>query len=81
VLPQLDREQRGIGDRHDPVVLVVHDQHRHADGPEILGEIGLGESLDGPPPAPLDRSTRLPSFSSFDRYLSNQGGMRIPPSV
>jgi hypothetical protein len=38
--------QARIGDRHNLVVLAVHDQHRHVDGLEIPGEIGLGEGLD-----------------------------------
>ena len=66
VLEQLDRQLGGVGDRHDLVVVAVHDQRRHVDRLEVLGEVGLREGLDAvvvglgaahhalPPPVPDD---------------------------
>ena len=46
LLQQLCREQRRIGDRHDLVVVAVHDERRHVDDLQILGEVGFREGLD-----------------------------------
>ena len=35
-----------FGDRHDLVVVAVHDERRHADDLQVFGEVGLREGLD-----------------------------------
>src|SRR4029450_10329549 len=68
-LDQLGREQRGVGDRNDLVVVAVHDQRRDVDALEVIGEVGLAECLDAVvgglyathnplPPPPPDTVTR-----------------------
>ena len=59
--------------------------------PQHVSAHGLGRDLeeayvqaqDGPGRRPVqpDRSTRLPSFSSFDRYPGNQAGMHAAERV
>src|SRR6185312_2609390 len=46
VLQKLRRQRRGVGVRHDLVVIAVHDKHRHGDLLEVLGEIGLRKGDD-----------------------------------
>ena len=46
VLQQLRRQQRGVGDRHDLVVIAVHHERRDPDDLQILGEVGLREGLN-----------------------------------
>src|SRR5204863_3547498 len=43
---ELRGEQRGIGDRDDLVVVAVHDEGRHVDDFQILGEVGFRERSD-----------------------------------
>src|SRR5262245_65084089 len=35
---ELDGQQRGIGDRDDLIVIAMHDERRHVDDLQILGE-------------------------------------------
>ena len=42
----LGREHGRGADRHDLIVVAVHDERRHVELLEILGEVGLGEGLD-----------------------------------
>jgi hypothetical protein len=46
VLHELRGQRPGVGVGHDLVVIAVHDQDRHADLLEVLGEVGLGEGHD-----------------------------------
>src|SRR5215510_16010081 len=46
VLQQLHRQQCGVGDRHELVVVAVHHQRRDGDGFQVFGEARLGEGLD-----------------------------------
>lgn len=46
LLQQFHRKQRGVGDRHDLVVVAVHHERRHVDDLEVLGKVGLPEGLD-----------------------------------
>ncbi|CAG9194520.1 hypothetical protein BGLA2_1110064 [Burkholderia gladioli] len=46
VLQQLDGLQRGVGDRHDLVVLAVQHQGRHRNRLQVLGLVGFREGLD-----------------------------------
>src|SRR5216117_3632288 len=43
---ELRGEQRGIGDRDDLVVVAVHDEGRHVDDFQVLGEVGFRERSD-----------------------------------
>src|SRR6059058_2339629 len=43
---ELRGEQRGIGDRDNLVVVAVHDEGRHVDDLQVLGEVGLREGSD-----------------------------------
>src|SRR5690606_24775028 len=43
---KLGREQGGVPDRHDLIVVTVHNQRRHLGRFQVLGEVRLGESLD-----------------------------------
>src|ERR1044072_6057732 len=40
------RLSRGVMDRHDLVILAVHNERWHIDLFEVLGEVGFGECLD-----------------------------------
>jgi len=46
VFDQLDREQGGVGDWDDLVIVTVHDQHQNVDGLELISEVGCRERLD-----------------------------------
>jgi len=46
LLEQLGGQRRGIGVRHDLVVVAVHHQHGHVDLLQILGEVRLRECDD-----------------------------------
>lgn len=46
VLQELGREQGRVSDRHDLVVIAVHDEGRHGDDLQVFGEVGFGEGLD-----------------------------------
>ena len=46
LLQELHRQQRGVGDRHDLVVVTVHDERGDVDHLQVLGEVGLREGLD-----------------------------------
>ena len=46
ILDDLRGHQGRRPDRHDLVVLAVHDQHRDVDLFQILGEVGLREGDD-----------------------------------
>jgi hypothetical protein len=43
---QLGRQRRGVGDRHDLVVVAVQHERGHVDLLQVLGEVGLRERLD-----------------------------------
>src|SRR5271170_7693550 len=70
VLDELGGQRPGVGVGHDLVVIAVHDQDRHRDRLEVLGEVGLGERHDAvvlglgaahhalPPPVVDDRLDR-----------------------
>ena len=38
--------ERRVGDRHDLIVVPVHNERRHVDDLQVVGEIRLGEGLD-----------------------------------
>src|SRR5262245_47933529 len=46
LLQELYSQVGMVGDRHNQVVVAVHDERRHVDGLQILGEVRLGEGLD-----------------------------------
>jgi hypothetical protein len=46
VLHELRGQRPGVGVGDDLVVVTVHDEDRHGDLLEVLGEIGLGEGDD-----------------------------------
>ena len=40
LLEQLAGEQRRVRDRHDLIVVSMHDERRHVDALQVFGEIG-----------------------------------------
>ena len=45
-LDQLGAQRAGVGIGHDLVVIAVHDQRRHGELLQVLGEVRLGEGHD-----------------------------------
>src|SRR5260370_8530127 len=56
---ELGLEQAGVGERHDLIVVALHDEGRHVDLLQVLGLIRLGEHLD--PESSAGKSPPTPS--------------------
>jgi hypothetical protein len=71
MLQELRRQRSGGDIRDDLVVLAVHDQHRHIDLLQILGEIGLREGDNavamrlGPPIIPCRHQFQIVGSKLF----------------
>jgi hypothetical protein len=75
---QLGRQRAGVDVGHNLVIIAVHDQDRHRDLLQVLGEVGLGER-DDPVVMGLRAAHHALPPPVLDDRLRRRGGRAVEP--